>query len=112
MRVSQGTAPNKQSNSLTKKGNTVIKYIVDETVIEEAQSSVGYAEDECNSIESSVGELQSYLSNVSCQLEDMQTKLLAEQENSLEQFLTVLESELEEFKHRVRVSLESELGLE
>ena len=89
-----------------------MQYIVDETVIEEAQSNVGYAEDECNSIESSVGELQSYLSNVSCQLAEMQTKLLAEQENSLEQFLTVLESELEDFKHRVRGRLESELGLE
>jgi len=89
-----------------------MQYIVDETVIEEAQSSVGYAEDECNSIESSVGELQSYLSSVSSQLADMQTELYSEKENSLEQFLTVLESELEDFKHRVRGRLESELGLE
>jgi len=90
----------------------VMKYIVDETLIEEAQSSMNMAEDECATIESALSEIQSYICDASTQLDDMKTKLVNEQENSLEQFLTVLDSELEDLKYRVKTRLESELGLE
>jgi flagellar biosynthesis chaperone FliJ len=89
-----------------------MKYIVDEGLIDEAQSSISMAEDECGTLESAVGDIQSYIADASSQLDDMKSQLVNEQQSSLEQFLTVLDSEVEDFKYRVKSRLESELGVE
>jgi|TARA_R100001530_G_scaffold95534_1_gene66444 flagellar biosynthesis chaperone FliJ len=89
-----------------------MKYIVDEGLIDEAQSSISMAEDECGTLESAVSDIQSYIADASGQLDDMKSQLVNEQESSLEQFLTVLDSEIEDFKYRVKSRLESELGVE
>ena len=90
----------------------LLKYIVDEGLIDEVQSSIGMAEDECGSLESAVGDIQSYVADASSQMDDMKSQLVDERESSLEQFLAVLDSEVEDLKHRVKERLQSELGVE
>ena len=89
-----------------------MKYIVDAGLIDEVQSSIGMAEDECGSLESAVGDIQSYVADASSQMDDMKSQLVDERESSLEQFLTILDSEVEDFKYRVKERLQSELGVE
>jgi len=88
-----------------------MKYIVDEGLIDEVQSSIGMAEDECNALESTMSNIQSYVADTSNQINEMKSQLSDERASVLEQLLTVLDSKVEDFKHRVKERLQSELDV-